>query len=251
MSRRRRAGGTLFVSDLHLDGEAPAVGAGFNAFIDREAPAAAALYILGDLAETWIGDDDDSATAASVREALRRAAGHCPTYLMRGNRDFLFGDRLAAETGAQLIDDPHVIDHDGESVLLAHGDAYCTADAAYQRARRVLRSAPWRRETLARPVAKRREMARQLRAESRAANANKAENIMDVTEADLAAAMHAHGCTAMVHGHTHRPGIHDVALPDGQAGRRFVLGDWGRCGWLLRLRDAPSLECFALPVAGR
>lgn len=237
---------TLFVSDLHLDEAAPHVTAGFTAFIARETPHAAALYILGDLAETWIGDDDDSASAATVRGALAQAAQQCPTYLMHGNRDFLFGARLAAETGAQLIEDPHVITVAGTRVLLAHGDAYCTADIDYQRARALFRSPQWQRETLARPLAERREMARQLRAQSRAANANKADNIMDVTERELAAAMEALRCTVMVHGHTHRPGVHDLRLPDGEVARRYVLGDWGPCGWVLRMGDEITLECLAL-----
>ena len=237
---------TLFVSDLHLDDAAPDVTAGFTAFIARETPHAAALYILGDLAETWIGDDDDSAGAATVRDALRQAAKQCPTYLMHGNRDFLFGARLAAETGAQLIEDPHVITVAGTRVLLVHGDAYCTADVDYQRARALFRSPQWQSETLARPLAERREMARQLRAQSRAANANKADNIMDVTERELAAAMQALRCKVMVHGHTHRPGVHDLRLPDGEVARRYVLGDWGPCGWVLRMGDETTLECFAL-----
>jgi len=237
---------TLFVSDLHLDEATPNVTAGFMAFIARETPHAAALYILGDLAETWIGDDDDSASAATVRDALRQAAKQCPTYLMHGNRDFLFGARLAAETGAQLIEDPHVITMAGTRVLLAHGDAYCTADVEYQRARALFRSPQWQRETLARPLAERREMARQLRAQSRAANANKADNIMDVTERDLVAAMQALHCTVMVHGHTHRPGVHEVPMADGEVARRYVLGDWGMCGWVLRMGDETTLECFAL-----
>lgn len=237
---------TLFVSDLHLDDATPNVMAGFTAFIARETPHAAALYILGDLAETWIGDDDDSASAATVRGALAQAAQQCPTYLMHGNRDFLFGARLAAETGAQLIEDPHAITVAGTRVLLAHGDAYCTADVDYQRARALFRSPQWQSETLARPLAERREMARQLRAQSRAANANKADNIMDVTERELAAAMQALRCKVMVHGHTHRPGVHDLRLPDGEVARRYVLGDWGPCGWVLRMGDETTLECFAL-----
>ena len=237
---------TLFVSDLHLDEATPNVTAGFMAFIARETPHAAALYILGDLAETWIGDDDDSAGAATVRDALRQAAKQCPTYLMHGNRDFLFGARLAAETGAQLIEDPHVITVAGTRVLLAHGDAYCTADVEYQRARALFRSPQWQRETLARPLAERREMARQLRAQSRAANANKADNIMDVTERELAAVMQTLRCEVMVHGHTHRPGVHDMRMADGEVARRYVLGDWGTCGWVLRMGDETTLECFAL-----
>ena len=237
---------TLLVSDLHAHGTAPRVLAGFTAFIEREAARADALYILGDLAEAWLGDDDDSQDADALRAALSQATRRCPVSVMHGNRDFLFGERFATDTGIALIGDPHVAEIGQQRVLLAHGDAYCTRDAAYQQARATFRSPAWQRETLSRSLAERRQMARQLRDGSRAANANKPDNIMDVTPEAVAAAMREHDCTVMVHGHTHRPGIHDVPLPGG-AGRRYVLGDWNRCGWVLRMGNEPTLECFALP----
>lgn len=241
---------TLFISDLHIDAGAPRVLQGFRGFLAREAPRANAIYILGDLVEVWVGDDDDGPTATALREALAAAARHCPVYVMHGNRDFLFGDRFAAETGTTLIPDPCVIEPvpNGERLLLAHGDAFCTRDRAYQQARAVLRSQAWQADVLARSLPQRRALARGLREESQAANANKAENIMDVTDAEVAAAMRRHDCPVMVHGHTHRPGVHEVALDhNGQVGRRYVLGDWGRCGWTLRMGAGMTLECFALP----
>ena len=240
----------LFLSDLHIDADEPRVLRGFRDFLAREAPRADALYILGDLVEVWVGDDDDGPTAAAVRKALATASSHCPVFVMHGNRDFLLGDGFAADTGVTLIPDPHVVQPhaDGPRLLLAHGDAFCTRDAAYQQARAVLRSPAWQSDVLARTLPERRALARSLRDQSRAANANKAENIMDVTEEEVAAAMLHHDCPVLIHGHTHRPGVHEVALgPDGRTGHRYVLGDWGRCGWTLRLGREMSLECFALP----
>ena len=135
-TRVRRSDMTaLFVSDLHIDAERPHVLQGLKRLVEREAPSADALYILGDLVEVWIGDDDDSEIAQAVREALSRAARLCPLRIMHGNRDFLFGQRFARDVGGELIDDPHVAEIDGQRVLLTHGDALCTADTAYQFAR--------------------------------------------------------------------------------------------------------------------
>lgn len=240
----------LFLSDLHIDTDEPHVLRGFRDFLAREAPRADALYILGDLVEVWVGDDDDGPTATAVREALVAATSHCPVFVMHGNRDFLLGDTFAADTRVTLIPDPYVVQPraDGPRLLLAHGDAFCTRDTAYQEARALLRSPAWQADVLARTLPERRALARSLRDQSRAANANKAENIMDVTEEEVAAAMLRHDCHVLIHGHTHRPGVHDVALgPDGRAGRRYVLGDWGRCGWTLRFGREVALECFALP----
>ena len=204
-----------------------------------------AIYVLGDLVEVWVGDDDDSRIADAVRAALAAAARRCDLYVMRGNRDFLFGKRFAADTGATLLDDPAVVDVDGERLLLAHGDAYCTGDAEYQSARARLRSAAWRQSVLSQSLAARRRLAAALRAESRAANANKPDNIMDVTEPAVAEAFAQAGARTLVHGHTHRPAIHD--LGDGR--RRIVLGDWNRCGWKLTLRGGDAaLTCFPLGV---
>ena len=235
----------LFVSDLHIDVGTHKILDGFRHLIERETPGADALYILGDLVEVWVGDDDDSELAAAIRQALALAAAHCPVFVMHGNRDFLFGEQLAKDTGVELISDPHVAEIDGENVLLAHGDAYCTKDRAYQQVRALFRSPSWQQDVLGKSLEERRELARSLRVQSAAANANKADNIMDVTTSEIVASMQAHGCARMVHGHTHRPGVHEVDL-DGARGRRYVLGDWGRCGWLLRMGETAQLECFAL-----
>ena len=235
----------LFVSDLHIDAGKPHVLEGLKRLVEREAPLADAFYILGDLAEVWIGDDDDSETAEALREALSRAARLCPLRIMHGNRDFLFGQRFAREVGGELIDDPHVAEIDGQRVLLTHGDALCTADTAYQLARRLFRSEAWQRDILGRSLQERRGIAQQMRRQSKAANANKAENIMDVTPEEVVALMRRMGCATLIHGHTHRPGVNDVPLGD-TVGTRYVLGDWDRCGWFIRFKGTPELACFPL-----
>ena len=235
----------LFVSDLHIDADRPHVLEGLKQLVEREAPSADALYILGDLVEVWIGDDDDSETAEAVREALSRAARICPLRIMHGNRDFLFGQRFARDVGGELIEDPHIAEIGGQRVLLTHGDALCTEDTAYQLARRLFRSEAWQRDLLGKSLEERRELARQLRRESRRANANKPENIMDVTPDEVAALMRRTGCATLIHGHTHRPGVSDVPLGD-MIGTRYVLGDWDRCGWFIRFDKAPELACFPL-----
>lgn len=234
----------LFISDLHIDEARPQVLAGLSQLIETEATTVDALYILGDLVEVWVGDDDDGATANAVRHTLTEAARRCLTFVMRGNRDFLFGERFASETGVSLLPDPSVVDIDGQRVLLAHGDAYCTGDREYQRARTMFRSPEWQAGVLATSLEQRRELAATLRAKSIAANENKAANIMDVTEAAVAAAMREADAQLLVHGHTHRPAIHTSS--DGR--QRIVLGDWQRCGWKLRLQDGDAaLTCVALP----
>lgn len=218
---------------------------GLTRLLLADAGGVDAIYILGDLFEVWVGDDDDSPLASAVRAALAAAARRCPIFVMRGNRDFLFGERFAADAGVTLLPDPTVAEVDGERVLLAHGDAYCTADAEYQRARARLRSAAWQQEVLAQSLTERRRLAATLRAESRAANANKPDNIMDVTAQAVADALADADAATLVHGHTHRPAIHD--LGDGR--RRIVLGDWQRCGWKLTLRRGDAaLTCFPLGV---
>ena len=234
----------LFISDLHIDGTRPHVLAGLQRLLATLSDDIDALYVLGDLVEVWVGDDDDDDAAVAVRETLRRAAERRAVHVMHGNRDFLFGARFAAETGVTLLEDPAVIDVDGERVLIAHGDAYCTRDVAYQEAREQLRSETWQAAVLAMGLTERRALAAGLRARSIAANENKAANIMDVTPSAVVAAMDASHVKLMVHGHTHRPGIH--ALGDGR--RRIVLGDWHRCGWALTLASGDAdLSCFALP----
>ena len=233
----------LFISDLHVDESRPAVLAGLRRLIDTEAPNVDALYILGDLVEVWVGDDDDGPVATSIRDALAAASRRCAVYVMHGNRDFLIGAQFASDAGVTLIDDPSVVEIDGDRVLLAHGDAYCTGDVEYQRLRALFRSSAWQTEVLSSSIEERRALAASLRAKSIAANENKAANIMDVTPSSVLQAMDDASVSLMVHGHTHRPAIHDL----GGGRRRIVLGDWDRCGWKLLLHGADAeLSCFSL-----
>ncbi len=229
----------IYLSDLHLeDAGAPAF-LRFAECLDVEADRVDEIYILGDLVEMWIGDDDDSANAAALIEALQGASRRCRTYLMHGNRDFLFGDTFAAQAGVDLISDPHRTD---DGVLLSHGDALCTDDHEYQQMRTLLRSAEWQADILGKSLAERKAFGQALRAQSKESSANKAANIMDVNPDATAALMQGSESRTLVHGHTHRPGIHRNGN-----GQRIVTGAWEICGWLCRQReDAFQLECFSL-----
>lgn len=234
----------LFVSDLHLWDPAEPAFRAFDALMSKAAGRFDEVFLLGDLCEAWIGDDDDGPLARAVVSVLARATRSSRVFVMPGNRDFLFGKRFEHESGARLIPDPWPLDG---RMLLAHGDAFCIEDVEYQEARRLFRSERWQQEVLSRPLAARRAMADALRARSREANANKAENIMDVSSDEVARVMAEHGAGVLIHGHTHRPGIHDHPW-----GRRYVLGAWERCGWSLEAEDASAfaLTCFPLPGAG-
>lgn len=219
---------SLFISDLHLDPSRPAT---VRALADllTENHNCDALYILGDLFEAWVGDDEDTPLADSVRDMLRAFSSAGPAlYIMVGNRDFLLGEAFCAEVGATLLPDPTVIDLYGTPTLLMHGDSLCTRDTEYQAFRRTARDPQWQRELLSQPLEARRALAAQLRATSRDANSNKAEDIMDVTASEVAREMARHNCHQLIHGHTHRPQRHQEA-----EGTRWVLGDWEATGWKL------------------
>lgn len=229
-------GETLFISDLHLDRERPEVVALFQQFATR-CRDADALYILGDLFEAWIGDDEDTDLANLVCETLRGVgAAGTPVFVMRGNRDFLMGEGFTARSGATLLPDPTRIDLYGETVLLTHGDQLCTDDVDYQRLRSMLHDPAWQADFLGKDLAERRAMAAALRARSREAIQAKAEFIMDVNQDAVARCMREHGVLRMIHGHTHRPAVHDFDLDDRSA-RRIVLGDWYEQGSVLRCTE--------------
>jgi UDP-2,3-diacylglucosamine hydrolase len=217
---------TLFISDLHLDESRPQIVDLFEQFLLRDARSASALYILGDLFESWIGDDDDSGLASRVADALGRMGRRgVAIYFMHGNRDFLLGADYARCAGMTLLDDPSVIDLDGEPTLLMHGDTLCTDDVEYQRFRTRVRDPAWQATFLARPLDERRAFAAQARDESRRHTATAMPQIMDVNQEAVAAAMRSHGVRRLIHGHTHRPATHRFSL-DGEAAERIVLGDW-------------------------
>lgn len=217
---------TLFISDLHLDEARPRLIAAFEEFLAGEARGARALYILGDLFESYIGDDDDAALNARVARATRklRDAG-VPVYFMHGNRDFLLGEDYAARAGVTLLADPTVVELAGERVLLMHGDTLCTDDAAYLQFRKLVRDPAWQRAFLAKPLAERRAFAAQARGESRKHTANAKPEIMDVNQSAVETAMRTHGVHRLIHGHTHRPATHHFDI-DGSKAERIVLGDW-------------------------
>jgi UDP-2,3-diacylglucosamine hydrolase len=224
----------LFISDLHLTEERPAANERFIGFLEDKARGAGALYILGDLFEYWLGDDDLEEPFNAVMAGMLRglARGGVPVYLMHGNRDFLMAARFCEAAGATLLPDPSVIEAGGERTLLMHGDTLCTDDIEYQGWRRTARSAQWQDDFLAKPRAERRSMIRGLREKSKAVTQAKPADIMDVNEQAVAQALQAHGVRRLVHGHTHRPGHHDVVLP-GAVGERWVLPDWyGPGGYL-------------------
>ncbi len=218
---------TYFISDLHLCTERPETTAAFLQFMRTTARTAGALYVLGDLFEYWIGDDqlDHDPLARDVAAAFAdNATAGVTQYFMHGNRDFLIGERFAREARMTLLSDPTVIVLGGERVLLMHGDTLCTDDAAYQAFRKQVREPAWQREFRAKTYAEREAIALSLRSKSNIEKSMKAEAIMDVSADAVENAFSRNGCAVMIHGHTHRPAIHH----HGKQARwtRHVLPDW-------------------------
>lgn len=225
----------LFVSDVHLDAEAPESQRQFLDFLRTEAAGAGALYILGDLFETWVGDDAEDYEA--VLEALAGlTGGGVPCFVMHGNRDFLIGPRFCERTGCRLLPDPVTVQLDGERVLLTHGDALCTDDHPYQELRTLVRDEAWQKRFLNLPLATRRMLASEARAGSRAHTARTIPTIMDVNGRAVEEAFRATRARRIIHGHTHRPGVHDSLL-EGQPVQRIVLGAWYEQGSCLLYQD--------------
>lgn len=225
---------TYFISDLHLDASRPEATRAFLGFLEALPQDTDALYILGDLFESWIGDDDDAELPAQVAQALRATANRgIALHFMHGNRDFALGSDYASRCGMAIIEDPGVIDLYGDRTLLMHGDTLCTDDHAYQAFRTQVRDPAWLAHMLAQPLAVRRAFAEQARAGSREHTAISAETIMDVNEAAVAEAFRQHDVDLLVHGHTHRPAVHRDQV-DGRDCTRIVLGDWYDQGIVLR-----------------
>jgi UDP-2,3-diacylglucosamine hydrolase len=239
------SGETLFISDLHLDQDRPAITGLFFQFLENTAPAADALYILGDLFEVWLGDDDDSVFNLSVMDAIRRlGGGGTPVYFMHGNRDFLIGSRFAEQTGITLLDEPLLIDLYGTTTLLMHGDSLCIDDHKYMAFRSKVRAREWQQTFLSQSLEERNRIVRDLREESREETAQKPLEILDVNPQEVEKTMLEYGVTQMIHGHTHRPAIHRLEL-NGKPATRIVLGDWGPQGSVLRCsQNGCALESF-------
>ena len=234
---------TLFISDLHLEAGRPEIGEQFLSFLGDEARDAEALYILGDLFEVWLGDDDPNPYCTSMKVAIRELTDSgVPVFFMHGNRDFTIGEIFSGETGVEILDDPVIVDLYGQSVLLSHGDALCTDDVQYQRVRAMTRNPEWQAMMLAKSIEERIAFSIQARKDSMAHSSSVSAEIMDVNLEAVVATLRQHGTSIMLHGHTHRPAIHDVDLGNRLA-TRIVLGDWFEQGSVVRWdENGPRLE---------
>jgi UDP-2,3-diacylglucosamine hydrolase len=225
--------GTLFISDLHLDPERPAITELFLELLNSRARSADAIYILGDLFEAWIGDDDHSPMNQAVCKGLNNcASAGTPVHVMHGNRDFLLGEEFAEACSCTLLDDPALIDLYGTPTLLMHGDLLCTDDTEYMSFRRMVRDPQWQAELLSKSLQERQIIASGMRNQSREQTGGKPESIMDVNDDAVREMMSTYNVQRLIHGHTHRPAVHDLLLADKPA-QRIVLGDWYEQGSLL------------------
>ena len=241
---------TLFISDLHLDAQRPHITDLFCRFLHDEVRGADALYILGDLFEAWVGDDDPSEAGARTADALRAVVdAGTPVFFIRGNRDFLLGDAYARRAGMRVLPDPTVVMLHGRPTLLMHGDTLCTGDVAYQAFRAQTREPAWQAQFLSQPLAARLAFAQQARAASQAHQSGlkgqgTMETITDVAPEAVTATLARFGIDTLIHGHTHRPAVHELMV-EGRDCRRVVLGDWYEQGSVLRV-DADGMALAAL-----
>jgi UDP-2,3-diacylglucosamine hydrolase len=227
-----------FASDLHLDPTTPQIADRFKRFLAGPAREARSLFLLGDLFEAWIGDDDPEPAHREVAAAIAdAAAAGTLVYVMRGNRDFMLGQRFCTDSGAILLDDPAIVPVAGERVLLSHGDGLCVDDRPYQKLRALVRD-PSLREGFARlPIEARRRLASEAREGSREHLANASSYITDVNQPAVVSVMRDAGVPLMIHGHTHRPGVHRFRA-DGIDRTRVVLGAWHDDAHVVRWDDA-------------
>lgn len=239
---------TLFISDLHLADERPEINSLFFRFMNEAARGSDALYILGDLFEYWVGDDqlDHDPLARSVTDSIRHLSDTgTSVYFMHGNRDFLIGERFAREAGLAILADPTLVELDGQKMLLMHGDTLCTDDTAYQKFRAQTRTAEWQKAALANPYEARQQLAQSMRTRSDAEKNQKREEIMDVSNATVEEAFRKHHYPLMIHGHTHRPATHRLSV-DGYACERWVLADWHGRGECLELSSGLTRKSFTV-----
>lgn len=226
---------SLFISDLHLCAEQPQIWDAFVAFCDAHPQPEDHLFILGDLVDSWIGDDDDGVLAVQLAEQLKALTERgVQLAFMRGNRDFLMGTDFCSRIGMKLLPDPCRLMANGKTVILTHGDSLCTLDKAYMAVRRQFRSLAWQQKFLALPLEQRREAVRQMRSESTAYKTTRPEKIMDAVPADIERQLRCWHADTMIHGHTHRPAVHKHQVDD-RTCTRYVLSDWRPEGNFLQL----------------
>jgi UDP-2,3-diacylglucosamine hydrolase len=225
----------IFISDLHLDASREDLTRAFTRFLSEQCQTIDELYILGDFFELWLGDDEQSALNNEVIEALSSLP--CEVFIMHGNRDFLIGEAFCNAAGAKLLPDPCSINLGDQPALLMHGDSLCTRDEEYMKARVLLRSDAFQKDFLSKQIQERKIIAQQIRGKSVQVSREKAEDIMDVTLEEVSKVMDQAGTSILIHGHTHRPAVHEVVLQAGP-GTRYVLGDWHTSTKFLRANGA-------------
>ncbi|WP_302795731.1 UDP-2,3-diacylglucosamine diphosphatase [Hafnia paralvei] len=234
---------TLFIADLHLSEQEPAITAGFLRFLQREAYQADALYILGDFFEYWIGDDDPQPLHREISSALHDLTNSgVPCYFIHGNRDFLIGKRFAQECGMTLLPQEKRLSLYGHPILIMHGDTLCTDDVDYQRYRRKVNNPFIQKLFSWLPLRTRLNIAAKMRDRSQMTNDGKSEAIMDVNQQAVIEALERNQAEWLIHGHTHRPAIHNVDMPNGKLAKRAVLGAWHYQGSMISVTP----ECIEL-----
>ena len=232
-----------FISDIHLSDKHPELTQAFFTFLNESKEACTHLFILGDLFETWIGDDDDLPLHREIKQALLSFTTNGPeTFFMHGNRDFLVGSLFAKDTGITILPDPYTLDINGQKVVLSHGDFLCTDDQDYIDFRNQVREQDWQLNFLSKSLNERKKIAASLRTDSKEATSKKSDSITDVNEQSVLDFINEHQPDLFIHGHTHRPNTHDAG-----SSKRIVLGDWSDYGWFLYINDDKnSLEKFLI-----
>ncbi|MDP0588964.1 MAG: UDP-2,3-diacylglucosamine diphosphatase [Candidatus Endonucleobacter bathymodioli] len=236
----------LLISDLHLTPLRPAIAQAFLSFLKKQAVFSRQLYILGDFFEYWVGDDAMEPFHENIASSLKEysRAGH-DIYIMPGNRDFAIGQQFLKQAGAQWLSDPTLLTINGEKVLLLHGDSLCTEDIHYLRYRKIIRNPLIMALLQLTPLSFRKKLCHKIQKDSLQAKTKKKLAIMDVTENEVIRVMNHYNVNIMIHGHTHRPTIHDMHLSNGSPAKRYVLGDWESKGWFIRTDNIPfTLESF-------
>lgn len=233
----------LFISDIHLSPERPEIFRAFSKFLSEHAKDASALYVLGDLFDAWIGDDDPSDLATNTKKALRDVSdAGVDLFFQRGNRDFTIGAKFGKDIRGTIIKDEHIVISGLQAALVMHGDSLCTDDVEYQRFRKKSRNPIYRWCLINLPLKTRLSIAKKWRNDSASATSNKAIDIMDVNEDAVLNVMKKHKIATLIHGHTHRPQIHKVS-----EGKRIVLGDWESQGWFAIMnKEGFSLKSFPI-----
>ena len=241
----------LLISDLHLEEQRQDITEAFTQFLEFNRGKCSALYILGDLFEIWIGDDVESLLTTTVADSLREFyTGGSSVYLMHGNRDFLIGESYAAQCGISLVQEYYSLEVQNLEILLLHGDSLCTDDVDYQQFKTMVRDNKWQTEFLKKPIEERVAYASAARKQSREAAKTKSTEIMDVNQTAVKALFNSTQHKYIIHGHTHRPAVHDVSLKQNGStkttGKRIVLGDWDKEIWFIEIQNG-KIDLRTLP----